>query len=165
MSLRFFDRLSERICNFLTGGETIENYILKGRFHYRYFEDKKRRSKYKDYAKILLKSSVTRLVIVHSFSLANRATRNPILAVAQSTTRSCCECSDGRRSAVKSQSSTEQPCILSLALLYSTGLGCSNAIYSVRKVVNHYINGGSTVNMCTIDLSKAFDKMNHSALF
>ena len=45
------------------------------------------------------------------------------------------------------------------------GLSCSHAIYSVRKVVHHYINGGSTVNMCTIDLSKAFDKMNHSALF
>ena len=45
------------------------------------------------------------------------------------------------------------------------GLSCSHAIYSVRKVVDHYINGGSTVIMCTIDLSKAFDKMNHSALF
>ena len=41
----------------------------------------------------------------------------------------------------------------------------SHAIYSVRKVVDHDIDGGSTVNMCAIYLSKAFDKMNLSALF
>ena len=40
------------------------------------------------------------------------------------------------------------------------GLSCSHAIYSLLKVVDHYINGGSTVNMFTIDLSKAFDKPN-----
>jgi len=27
------------------------------------------------------------------------------------------------------------------------------------------VNGGSTVNVCLLDLSKAFDKMNHYALF
>ena len=48
---------------------------------------------------------------------------------------------------------------------FKSGLSCSHAIYSVRKVVDHYVDGGSTVNMCTIDLSKAFDKINHSALF
>ena len=31
----------------------------------------------------------------------------------------------------------------------------------VPHIYIYYINGGSTVN--TIDLSKAFDKMNHSA--
>jgi len=41
---------------------------------------------------------------------------------------------------------------------------CGNAIYSVRKVVEHYVNGGSTVNVCLLDLSKAFDKVNHFAL-
>ena len=48
---------------------------------------------------------------------------------------------------------------------FKPGLSCSHAIYSVRKVVDHYINGSSTVNMCTIDLSQAFDKRIHSALF
>ena len=45
------------------------------------------------------------------------------------------------------------------------GLRCSHAIYSVRNVINRFISGGSTVSVCAIDLSKAFDKMNHHALF
>jgi len=28
-----------------------------------------------------------------------------------------------------------------------------------------YVAGGSTVNVCLLDLSKAFDKMNHLALY
>ena len=48
---------------------------------------------------------------------------------------------------------------------FKPGLSCSHAIYSVRKVVDHYVNGGSTINICNIDMSKAFDIMNHSALF
>jgi Reverse transcriptase (RNA-dependent DNA polymerase) len=42
---------------------------------------------------------------------------------------------------------------------------CSHAIYSVRTVVNRFIDGGSTASLCTIDLSKAFDKVNHHALY
>ena len=39
------------------------------------------------------------------------------------------------------------------------------AIRSVRKVVdNYYIANDSTANMCAIDVSKAFDKVNHYAL-
>ena len=41
------------------------------------------------------------------------------------------------------------------------GSGCSHAIATVRNVVDHYIGSGSTVNICSIDLSKAFDKVNH----
>ena len=48
---------------------------------------------------------------------------------------------------------------------FKKGSSCGHAIYSVRKVVEYYVNGGSTVNVCLLDLSKAFDKMNHSALF
>ena len=44
-------------------------------------------------------------------------------------------------------------------------LGCSHVIYSVRNVIYHFISGGSTVNVCSIDLSKAFDKMSHCALY
>ena len=43
-------------------------------------------------------------------------------------------------------------------------LSCSNAIYSIRTVIDGYISGGSTVSLCALDLSKAFDKMNHHAL-
>ena len=42
---------------------------------------------------------------------------------------------------------------------------CGHAIYSVRKVVEHYVSEGSTVNVCLLDLSKAFDKMNHYAMY
>ena len=42
---------------------------------------------------------------------------------------------------------------------------CSHAIYSLRCVVDSYVKNGSTVNICALDLSKAFDKMNHHGLF
>ena len=44
-------------------------------------------------------------------------------------------------------------------------VGCSFAIRTVRNIVDSYIRGGSTANLCAIDLSKAFDKVNHHALF
>jgi len=37
--------------------------------------------------------------------------------------------------------------------------------YTFRKVVDSYVTRGTTANICTIDLSKAFDKVNHYALF
>ncbi len=43
--------------------------------------------------------------------------------------------------------------------------GCAKAIYTVRKVVDFFTNKGSTVNLCTIDLEKAFDRLNMHALF
>ena len=45
------------------------------------------------------------------------------------------------------------------------GIGCSHAIRSVRNIVDSFIQGGSTVTLCAIDLSKAFDRVNHYALF
>ena len=39
-----------------------------------------------------------------------------------------------------------------------------SVIYSIRSIVDKFIAGDLTVNLCTIDLSKAFDKMNHHAL-
>ena len=44
-------------------------------------------------------------------------------------------------------------------------VGCSHALYTLRSVVDYYVKYGSTVNICSIDLSKAFDKMDHHALF
>ena len=41
----------------------------------------------------------------------------------------------------------------------------SHAIYSVRQAVNKFVNSGSTVNLCALDVSKAFDKVNHYGLF
>ena len=44
-------------------------------------------------------------------------------------------------------------------------VGCNNAIYSLRKTIDYFTNKGSTVNICTLDLSKAFDKINFKMLF
>jgi len=42
---------------------------------------------------------------------------------------------------------------------------CSHVVYSVRNVIDHYVSHCSTVNVCTLDLSKAFNRMNHCVLF
>ena len=42
---------------------------------------------------------------------------------------------------------------------------CSHVVFSVRNVIDHYVSCGSTVNVCTLDLTKAFDRMNHYVLF
>ena len=48
---------------------------------------------------------------------------------------------------------------------FKKGLGCNHAIYSARTIVDRFTRNGSTVNLCAIDLSKAFDKVNLHALF
>ena len=48
---------------------------------------------------------------------------------------------------------------------FKKGTGCRNAVYSVRQSIERYINNGSTVNICALDLSKAFDKVNHYGLY
>ena len=60
--------------------------------------------------------------------------------------------------------SSLSPAIISLAsrnVLYS----CAYAIFSLRSVVDYYVKCGSTINMRALDLTKAFDKMNHHGLF
>ena len=42
---------------------------------------------------------------------------------------------------------------------------CAHAIYSARITAEYFINRDSTVNLCAIDMQKAFDKMNKYALF
>ena len=44
-------------------------------------------------------------------------------------------------------------------------LGCSHAIYTVRQSVEYFTKSGTTVNLCALDLSKAFDKVNHFGLY
>jgi len=48
---------------------------------------------------------------------------------------------------------------------FKKGVGCSHAIYIVYNIVKQATSNGSTVNLCAIDLSKAFDKVNHNAVF
>jgi len=39
--------------------------------------------------------------------------------------------------------------------------GCSHALYTLRCVVDYYVSFGTTINLCALDISKAFDKINH----
>jgi len=48
---------------------------------------------------------------------------------------------------------------------FKRGLSCSHAIYTVKSVVNEYTGSGSTVNLCALNVKKAFDKLNHFGLF
>ena len=48
---------------------------------------------------------------------------------------------------------------------FKKGIGCSHAIYTIRTITEQLTKGGNTVNLCSIDLSKAFDKVNHHGLF
>jgi len=36
--------------------------------------------------------------------------------------------------------------------------------FTLRSVIERFDDGGSTVNLCALDLTKAFDKINHHAL-
>jgi len=47
---------------------------------------------------------------------------------------------------------------------FKKGRGCSFAIRTARLVIDNMINGGNTANICAIDISKAFDRVNHHGL-
>jgi len=47
---------------------------------------------------------------------------------------------------------------------FKKNFSCRHVIHNVRNVIDHYIEHGSTANVCSLDLSKAFDRMNHYAL-
>ena len=48
---------------------------------------------------------------------------------------------------------------------FKTGLGCNHALYTVRSTIDYFNTNNSNVNLCSIDLCKAFDKVNYYALF
>jgi len=48
---------------------------------------------------------------------------------------------------------------------FKKGVGCSHAIYSAGTIVDSWVSQGFTANLCAIDLTKAFDKVNHHAVF
>ena len=48
---------------------------------------------------------------------------------------------------------------------FKSGLGCSDAIFCIRTVVDYYIENGSSVFAAALDLKKAFDSVNHFKLF
>ena len=47
---------------------------------------------------------------------------------------------------------------------FKNGVGCKDAIYALQSLVDFYTEHESTVNLCLLDISKAFDKVNHYCL-
>jgi exonuclease III len=47
---------------------------------------------------------------------------------------------------------------------FKSRLGCPHAIYTVRKTIDFYVQNSSTVNLCFLDITKGFDKINHFML-
>jgi len=41
---------------------------------------------------------------------------------------------------------------------------CAHAIFALRSVVDYYCKSGSTITICSLDISKAFDRVDHYAL-
>ena len=48
---------------------------------------------------------------------------------------------------------------------FKSKVGCSHAIYTLRHVIDYHARNYSTLNMCFVDVSKAFDRVSHPALF
>jgi Reverse transcriptase (RNA-dependent DNA polymerase) len=48
---------------------------------------------------------------------------------------------------------------------FKKGIGCPNVTFSVKTVVNHFIELGSSVYAAMLDLRKAFDSVNLSKLY
>lgn len=48
---------------------------------------------------------------------------------------------------------------------FKPNVGCRDAIFTARSISDFFTDRGSTVNLCALDLSKAFDKVNHFKLF
>jgi len=42
---------------------------------------------------------------------------------------------------------------------------CSHAIFTFKTVVDYYVKNSCTVNMCALDIAKAFDTVDHYKLF
>ena len=43
--------------------------------------------------------------------------------------------------------------------------GCSHAIFTAQTTIEHFTSNNSTISLCSLDLSKAFDKVSHHLLF
>ena len=54
-------------------------------------------------------------------------------------------------------------CSSDLQFGFKKGYGCNHAIYTVQSTIDYFTLNNSTVNVCALDLSKAFDKVNHYA--
>ena len=43
---------------------------------------------------------------------------------------------------------------------FKKSIQCNHALYTIRSVVEYFTAAGSIINLCALDMSKAFDKVN-----
>ena len=48
---------------------------------------------------------------------------------------------------------------------FKPGIGCNEAIFACKFTIDHFIQNGSSVFAAALDISKAFDRVNHNKLF
>jgi hypothetical protein len=48
---------------------------------------------------------------------------------------------------------------------FKRDIGCSDAIFALKSTINNFTSSGSTVYAAALDVSKAFDRVNHFKLF
>ena len=48
---------------------------------------------------------------------------------------------------------------------FKKNVGCRDAIFALKSVVNYYTSNGSTVSICSIDITRAFDCVSHNKLW
>ena len=59
----------------------------------------------------------------------------------------------------------DQPMSDPLQFGFKPKSSCSHAIFTFKTVVDYYVKNNCTVNICALDISKAFDRVNHYKLF
>ena len=48
---------------------------------------------------------------------------------------------------------------------FKPNLGCTDALYTLKHTVDYFVKKGNTVNICALDVSKAFDKISQFGLY
>ena len=48
---------------------------------------------------------------------------------------------------------------------FKNGIGCNDALFTVKSTIDYFLNSGATVTVTALDISKAFDRISYYALF
>jgi hypothetical protein len=48
---------------------------------------------------------------------------------------------------------------------FKRGIGCTDAIFTLKTIVAHFNKRGSTVFLAALDITKTFDSVKHLKLF
>ena len=56
-------------------------------------------------------------------------------------------------------------CSSSMQFRFKAKTGCTHTIYTVRKTIEYFAERQTTVNVCGLDMAKAFDRMSRYGLF